>query len=195
MVGPPPPAMAGFIPAIHGLRFGIEHRFTSPLAGEVAPEARVRGRRAGKITPAAPRPPIPSFRRRPESRFIRDAGRLEQTPRRQFFHLDPGLRRGDEVGQYRSPPASRTGDNSPTYPRFWRVPHNHLIRALRGRVRIRPVHGARSGACSRGRFGPVLGSGGCPQGSSVGTTTGRGHAHLKGGRPAPNRPQRGRRRR
>ena len=34
-------------------------------------------------------------------------------------------------------------------------------------------------------------SGGRPQGSSVGTTTGRGHAHLKGGRPARNRPRQG----
>jgi hypothetical protein len=50
--------------------------------------------------------------------------------------------------------------------------------------------GVGSGACSAAVRTAVR-SGGSPQGSSVGTTTGRGHAHLKGGRPAQNRPQAG----
>ncbi len=43
------------------------------------------------------------------------------------------------------------------------------------------AHEARSGACSQGRFGPDLGSGGCPQSSPVGTKTGRGKPTLRAG--------------
>jgi hypothetical protein len=83
------------------------------------------------------------------------------------------------------------GHNSPTCPRLLPRPHIRPIRALRGRVRIRPgSRGAERRLLSR----PVrtgLGIGRLPAKLACRHYDRPWQAHLKGGRPAPRRQRQG----